>query len=98
MNKMTDIDKRIDEIMEYIREIDSDFFCTCCESSDADRLICVGGIIAELQAQVVEREGENKHLKATIGAIQSLRCQFEGGVADAIKEFTEAALTKTDTK
>ena len=53
---MTDIDKRIDEIMEYIREIDSDFFCTCCESSDADRLICAGGIIAELQAQVVELE------------------------------------------
>lgn len=51
-------------------------------------------IIKHLQAQVVERDNENKHLKATLGAIQSLCCQFEGGVADAIKEFIQTGEVK----
>lgn len=84
---MTNIDKRIDEIMD-ISETSIDYH----DREEALHEACE--IIKHLQAQLVERDNEIKHLKATLGAIQSLCCQFEGGVTDAIKEFIQTGEVK----
>jgi len=37
-------------------------------------------------------QAENERLSATLESVKSLCAEYEGGVADAIKEFLEAAL------
>ena len=85
---MTDIDKRIDEIMERIAKAEDDLYCPSCSAScggdNADALIEAGEIIKHLQAEVVERDALIKTLGTGVEIVlftpdlPLMKCEIEG--------------------